>query len=273
MNRLDAIWSEASSVTAGAVAERILQARALLGGGADACVGLGLGGPSRASERRRAFALARRRRSRRALTPQKPTKIAPKTQMNSAHHTIGAIVVAAVLLAKIGGTRWVAAIRFLLSTVGITKGGGAGERENNPELSVAISTGLLIGPTSYAMRDREDYAAAFSAPDEIQGWLEDEDEAVAAAEEEKADAKAAKAAAKAAKKEAKAAAKVSPAPEGDAEAGTAALPPPVKAVQEAEPKKKGKKAKKGEEAAAAAPPRGAGSKSAAPGESLTVEDF
>ena len=199
--------------------------------------------------------------------------------MNSAHHTIAALVVAAVLLAKVGGTRWVAAVKWLLSAVGISKGGGAGERENNPELSVAISTCLLIGPTSYAMREREEYVAAFSAPDEVAKWLADEAEAVAAAGDAEADAKAAKAAAKAAKKEAKVAKKEAKAaakeaalaPEDDAEAGKAVAPPPPPPAAKAEEVEKPKKKKKGKKGEEPASPREPGKSTVA--ESLSVEDF
>ena len=99
-------------------------------------------------------------------------------QATSAHHVILFLIFACILLARVSGSHtslflkrhvtqltmsiWVAAVKKMCSFLGVIKDTGLLNCDSRrlPDISSAISSGLLIGPTSYSLRSNPKYLGA-----------------------------------------------------------------------------------------------------------------
>eukprot|EP00210_Caulerpa_lentillifera_P002090 g2005.t1 len=81
-------------------------------------------------------------------------------QVTSAHHVILFILIALILLIKVTMSLWLALIRKVSSLIGLIKDTGliGGSASSHcPDIKTAIRSGILIGPTSYALKSNPRY--------------------------------------------------------------------------------------------------------------------
>lgn len=80
-------------------------------------------------------------------------------QVTAAHHVILFIVVGLILLIKVTMSLWLALIRKMSSLIGLIKDTGliSNASSHVPDIRTAITSGILIGPTSYALKSNPKY--------------------------------------------------------------------------------------------------------------------